>query len=148
MGQGAQEGGQRRANLLGQRRANLLCFSKFLPNFFFIATELCSTRQRCSTPLLFLNKVCSIRSSIRTAYYDQQQICALLDPTGSKVKKSITCCIPDSVNRLVPPPAPTMRHKENVYQVHPLHKGWHLTKQFFRIVSDGTQTSYFILYHF
>ena len=117
VGQGAQEG--------GQRRANLLCFSEFLLNFSFIATELCSTRQRCSTPLLFLNKVWSMGSSIRTAYYDQRQICALLVPTGSKVKKSITCCIPDSVNRLVPPPAPTMRHKENVYQVHPLHKGRH-----------------------
>ena len=54
----------------------------------------------------------------------QRQMCAR--PTGSKVKMSITCCIPDSVNRLVQPPAPTMCRKENVYQVHPLHKeDWH-----------------------
>ena len=51
----------------------------------------------------------------------QRQMCALLGPTGSKIKMSITCCIPDSVNRLVTTPAFSMRLKENVFQVHPLH---------------------------
>ena len=100
MGQGAQEGGSGEPISFVSQNSSLASLS---------SPQNCAAHDK-DAPLLcyFLTKyeAWDLPSGQLTMCPMCLQICALLGPTGSKVNMSITCCIPDSVNRLVPPHAP------------------------------------------